>query len=85
MSSGETPPAPRITEGVSGRWSDLGMPSLYAIAATFSAPMSIASRAYTAFTDCSSAVESGSTAELAGSAFCTVQKSSGALAPGKSG
>src|SRR5690242_14446032 len=28
MSSGDTPPAPRITDGVVGRWSDGGMPSL---------------------------------------------------------
>jgi hypothetical protein len=45
ISSGETPPAPRITDGVCGRWSDVGMPRLYAILATFWAPMSIARRA----------------------------------------
>ncbi len=43
------------------------------MAATFGPPMSIASRAYTAFTDSSRAVESGSTAAVADSAFWTFQ------------
>src|SRR5579864_3651481 len=77
MSRGDTSPVPRMIEYTSGRWSDRGMPSLYAICTVRCAPMSIENRANTALIEPSSASCRFMSGTLVCSALFTVQVQDG--------